>query len=220
MKNNGKDPKEIYNGLRTKKNEVDLLVVLQRSTGVYIKYRRGAAVTVMSQDIEGKWDGFDNFADTHTLDALSGMHKELFGKAIPKGMVKDEVALMVWAKIIARAKDRTDLGGGETINKEGKRGPRESLGDRIYIFALERYNKEEKLPKQVHAIMEAVQTYFQSSKNEDDHDQGNPAILEKELRPVIEQAAKNGVLTTKQDPWRIFSYYRPMLVQNGLVKHD
>jgi hypothetical protein len=45
-----------------------------------------------------------------------------------------------------------------------------------------------------------------------------PVISEPDLHALIVEAAVNGSLKTKQDPWRIFQYYRTELVKTGVVE--
>lgn len=45
-----------------------------------------------------------------------------------------------------------------------------------------------------------------------------PTIGEEQLRTVFSQSAER--LKTKQDPWRIFQYYRAQLITNKILKHD
>ena len=41
---------------------------------------------------------------------------------------------------------------------------------------------------------------------------------EPELKQVIHAAARSGALKTKQDPWRIFQYYRSHLLNAGILR--
>ena len=43
-------------------------------------------------------------------------------------------------------------------------------------------------------------------------------ISEAKLQTLVKEAASNGVLKTKQDPWRIFQYYRAQLISAGSLK--
>lgn len=46
---------------------------------------------------------------------------------------------------------------------------------------------------------------------------GKEGMPEYVLRKVIEKAAADGVLVTRQDPWHIFWYYKPQLVSRGFL---
>jgi hypothetical protein len=53
---------------------------------------------------------------------------------------------------------------------------------------------------------------------EDSMDTEKHTISEKDLKDaVIKRAAE---LKTRQDPWRIFQYYRPQLIQAKLIRHS
>lgn len=46
---------------------------------------------------------------------------------------------------------------------------------------------------------------------------GKSRALEHELKAMMAQACQSGYIKTKQDPWRIFSYYAPELGNEGFV---
>ena len=43
------------------------------------------------------------------------------------------------------------------------------------------------------------------------------AHTEVALQAIIQQIADDGILTTKQPPWRIFQYYRPRMIKLGFL---
>ena len=43
------------------------------------------------------------------------------------------------------------------------------------------------------------------------------AHTEVALQAIIQQLADDGILTTKQPPWRIFQYYRPRMIKLGFL---
>lgn len=45
-----------------------------------------------------------------------------------------------------------------------------------------------------------------------------PVIAEPELQKIVAEAKSKGVLKTKQDAWRIFTYYRTDLVKAGYLR--
>lgn len=61
-----------------------------------------------------------------------------------------------------------------------------------------------RLPKQAKAIISNV------TVDED--------ITEADLKDVVVELAETGVLQTKQDPWRIFQYYRANMINSSMLR--
>ena len=79
--------------------------------------------------------------------------------------------------------------------------------DRTYTFKLidnEAALVDGKMPKQMADIL---REFIDDS---DDYS-------EVALQAVIQQMADDGILVTKQPPWRIFQYYRPRMIKLGLL---
>jgi hypothetical protein len=55
----------------------------------------------------------------------------------------------------------------------------------------------------------------------DNTSEENPMISEPDMKAIVEAAKADGTLETKQDAWRIFQYYKGMLVEEGfLAEHN
>lgn len=91
--------------------------------------------------------------------------------------------------------------GGAIIKIKRKRGrPAHQLDKRIYFFNWERfYDRERDFAPQAKQILRAL-----AGKNIDQ-------ISEAELIPLIS-------VKTKQDPWRIFQYYRSKMIGRGVLR--
>ena len=78
--------------------------------------------------------------------------------------------------------------------------------DRTYTFSVadEADLVNAKIPGQMTAILREFM---------DDTD----AHTEGALQAIIQQIADDGILTTKQPPWRIFQYYRPRMIKLGFL---
>ncbi len=78
--------------------------------------------------------------------------------------------------------------------------------DRTYTFSVadEADLVNAKIPGQMTAILREFM---------DDTD----AHTEVALQAIIQQMADDGILTTKQPPWRIFQYYRPRMIKLGFL---
>ncbi len=93
-------------------------------------------------------------------------------------------------------------GSVKIIIKDGaKRGrPSGQLSGRRYVVDFDKFwLKQRELPPQARQIIESL-----SKTNEQE-------FLESELPGLLQ-------LKTKQDPWRIFQYYRPKLIAAGVLK--
>lgn len=66
-------------------------------------------------------------------------------------------------------------------------------------------SKKDKVPVQVNQLCDII------------HGLESP-VLEASLMGIVKKAAADGQLKTKQDPWRIFQYYRPQLISHGVLK--
>ena len=76
-----------------------------------------------------------------------------------------------------------------------------------YFFGSAGAKEEPKLAQQALSIVDAV-TYEHS----------DVWLSESDVRMIIEKASDDGVLQTKQSPWRIFQYYRAQLIQRDYVR--
>ena len=47
---------------------------------------------------------------------------------------------------------------------------------------------------------------------------GNSEFQESELKTLISELAESGKLKTRQNPWRIFQYYRANMISAGICK--
>ena len=90
---------------------------------------------------------------------------------------------------------------------EKKKAGRPRNKPREYFFASAGGRTEPKLAQQALSIVDAV-TYEHS----------DIWLSETDVRMIIEKAADEGVLQTKQSPWRIFQYYRAQLIQRDYVR--
>lgn len=78
--------------------------------------------------------------------------------------------------------------------------PAGQLDDRIYVFNFDQFNlKYKQLAPQARMILRSLE------------DRGILRITEHELRAEVQ-------VKTKQDPWRIFQYYRPKMISTGIVR--
>ena len=76
---------------------------------------------------------------------------------------------------------------------------------RIYSFEIPE-ELDSKLTPQIKQILEGIS------------ESGNSEFQESELKTLIYELAESGKLKTRQNPWRIFQYYRANMISAGICK--
>ena len=112
-------------------------------------------------------------------------------------VIDDTNKLIATADLVAAA-DVTD-------KKQSSKVGRPLASKKVYTF-LSGYSEDnfKRLPKQAKAIIKAIDP--------------DVKIPEAELKGHIMTLAKDNVLTTKQDPWRIFQYYRAAMINSSMLR--
>lgn len=191
-------------------------LVLNKETHKWIKYRPNSFITLMDKSIGATHHGWTEFADSRDTASFHDLHVSLFKKPPAKSLTKDDISLYCWAHIVTNATDRLDLKSTEELQKKksGVRGgPRTSLLGRKYRLKDPVGSGETlAMPPQAMVCLSILKDALIAV----DDDQ----ITEKELQDAVVEAAKTGRLVTRQDPWRIFQYYRPELMKAHLIAHD
>ena len=89
-----------------------------------------------------------------------------------------------------------------------KKAGRPKAPARVYTFGFSKddaiANNWEGLPKQAISILSNLSGDLTN-------------IPESDLKDQVSQLAADGTLSTKQDPWRIFQYYRSKMINHGYV---
>lgn len=190
-------------------------LVRQASTGKWYRYNQNSPITIMESDIQEIYSDWEEYCDKHLEDDLRMRFKEVFNVHPPKAAVKEEIALTIYITMAINSEDRTNIKAKK--EKGGKRGPRKSLQDRVYIYRLDDLSDEETkkyfdpLPPQAVICAKIVARECENDEC---------CVKESRLREAMTEAHDTGELITGQDPWRIFSYYRARLVESGIIKHD
>lgn len=211
-----KQPKvaKIYQDLDRSRESLKLVLVLDKTLHEWHKYRPGTPILLMNAG--PVYNGWTEFADSKTTEEFHDLHQALFKKVPAKSMTKDDVSLMCWAHMVTHAKDRTHLPTKEQMDrrKSGQRGgPRESLLTRKYSLK----NPVDSgvtldIPPQAMVCLRILTRAIK--------DNGGEYVTEEDLKKAVVKAAEEKTLVTRQDPWRIFQYYRPTLLRMGLISHD
>lgn len=111
---------------------------------------------------------------------------------------------------VGRKADKPEWAWGAEATRHAEVGTRrqKTLAVREYTIDVAKCTSvasDEKVTKQVRQLAEVLKTI------------ASP-ILEATLMSELKAAAEKGILVTKQDPWRIFQYYRGQLIQLGVIR--
>lgn len=158
--------------------------------------------------ISSTFTNFDKFSDLPAA-LISELHKKYFGVVPPKDQNPVTSASWVWAYMIKHATPH--LANTDPVTGEKER--KSSNAKRGYRLT------DKKLDVGEIKTFQAIQCYKILYDLIATCDPQDPAIVSEELlKNTVERRAAE--LKTKQDPWRIFQYYRPKLVSLGYIKHD
>lgn len=190
----------------------------------WIMYRENGLISLMEQgrhrEIHGLMDLHDRFSNDDLLD----LHSELYGRKPSLKRDKMGICIYIIAKICSKAKDRTEwaipqnAAASGNMTTDPRSGPRQSLKGRMYCIMNEKPPKGIKMPPQAMICFEVLAKTINTLESEDNENSG--ACTEEQFRNALMTAQDQGQLKTKQDPWRIFQYYRAQLVKHGMIKHD
>jgi hypothetical protein len=184
----------------------------------FFRHNKREEINVLKDAQFKVWPNFDAFTAENEQTILA-YHDSLFKANPPKDQDKITTALYVWFALCDKATDRTsktpvttegrkstNLGRkytwtGKKLEETSIKTPQAMTCFRIFRDTLDAKEKTdtEKMPAEVKAA------YV-------------PAVTEEELKTAIINRA--GEIRTRQDPWRIFQYYRPELIKAGLLRHD
>lgn len=165
---------------------------------------RSGQGTITQSEFKGMARGeIRHFMNWEEFNGLK--HKELalfaqrFGVIIKKGMTKVDVSLSIWEKMIEVGRPYSGVKGPGPMRR-GK------LANRVYRRVTELTDLE--LDRREHSTLcpqaRVCLEIFLSA--------GIDEVPEAQMKEMIyEQADK---LHTRQDPWRIWQYYRPQLIAN------
>ena len=92
----------------------------------------------------------------------------------------------------------------DTLKGTKKSAGRPKSSPRVYTFDVP--EKIEGLPKQAVSIL----TGFSQMNGQE--------LPEEKVQAFVQTLADTGELKTKQDPWRIFQYYRAKMISSGYLK--
>jgi hypothetical protein len=154
--------------------------------------------------ISNSWENMEDYLKKTNKQAKLAFHEQYIGE-VPKDQDETAIGFMTWAHFVKNG-IAIITGHDASGNKERK----SSLGTRVYTL-LEDPGTGLKTPQ-----AQACMKIFKESVIQDG-DKKN-TITEEELKRAV--IARGQELKTRQDPWRIFQYYRPDLIKGKFIKHD
>jgi hypothetical protein len=205
---------EAYKALDLNNNKLKHLCLVKDNAGKLWKFGVAAQVHVIKEAIAWQWDNWQAFDDAKEKahEELIKTYTELFGNPPPKGEDRITTSVAIWHKWVSLAEDR--IKGSPTNPVTPKVGPRKSLENRLYIAC----RVEGKLPDTTGLKTPQANACLKILRETTTEVDGVLIVKESELKQKIYERAAE--LHTRQDPWRIFQYYRSTLVNGGFIKHD
>lgn len=195
---------ETYHGLDTKR---DLKAYIVEDVHMlYYIFDSKSHVHIIKEAIQKGWDGVSAFTDENKQTLLA-YHENLFKCNPPEGQDLTITAAYCWAKILTLTVDRRS--SNVPISATGRKS---TIGLCEYrIGSITEGDGGLKTP-QAKASLHLFRQCLAASESGTPEDR---FITEEVLRKYIEDHASE--LHTRQDPWRIFQYYRPNLIQEKLI---
>lgn len=165
--------------------------------------------SLIKPTINRVWSNFSQFTDEIRGQTLLAYHENLFGAEPPKKQQEIQTQLWCWHKMTSQAKNNLT----SRVTTDPVSGRKSTIGDRRYFVgdgSIQNHGI-----KTFQAI-KSLELFHQCMVEQGIKDGDKMYVTEAVLKQyVIDHAA---VLKTKQDPWRIFQYYRPQLIQAKLIR--
>jgi hypothetical protein len=206
-----KSTPDIYMGLVSDPKNLRRCLI-EDNNGVYSLFESGNQLeslqsynTLIKPEIAKRWDSFDMFVETTNEQTLLCYHENLFLAPAPKKQDKITTQLVVWHKLCSMAKNTA------FVDKTGT--PKDPVTNRKSTILNCVYS-----PGEITEGSADIKTYqtlkclelFRTCLGEQSE------VTEGVLKQYVIDHAD--VLKTRQDPWRIFQYYRASLIAAKLIR--
>jgi hypothetical protein len=196
-----------YTEIKLIKKQHTLRKVIIDTLGKFHSYKDAESKVDPTVTIDKEFQSFDDF-DKQGKQTILAYHEQFFKQEPQRKQPLNTTALMCWMYMLSEAAphvEGTDPVTGKRERKSSIAGRRYSLGTSAKPGSYECPGILTYQAVQCHRIF--IDTL---AKNE--------SVTESDLKAEITRRAPE--LKTKQDPWRIFQYYRPKLIAAKLIKHD
>lgn len=214
-----KSTPDIYKGI-PRQSELLKTTIVEDVHGQFFIYTKPQTINIVKQAQQKVWANFDEFA-AENKNTLLTYHENLFKAEPPKDQNLVITAEWCWYKIASIV---LNLDAFKYVSTPKTSSGRSSeILNRKYFYgeAEDTAHSETGTLKTPQAL--ASLRLFRRAILEHGETTGEPG---QEIRHITEAALKKFVednaakLKTRQEPWRIFQYYRPQLLGAKLIKHD
>lgn len=179
--------------------------------GTWFRFPSSSHCTIVEAGIEKKIPGFAKFDDLVTLDEAVTAHSKLFGEEPAKSLDPIMVKLAVWKGLCHNengAKNRMEKPVAvDHTTGEPKRVKK--LANRKYVLV-----KNDWAAIHIPQALACLRIIRDSVTPGGDGVVGE--VTEELLKAKIME--RQAELHTRQDPWRIFQYYRPRLIEAQILR--
>lgn len=170
-----------------------------------------------------EWDGFEHFEEALSASEIAQLAINLGIRLQFTRGSKHDLALEMWDTLCSMAHDRRSTGTQQIIKRDPLTGKKQ--GRKKQNLGTRRYHLVEKAirPTKKEMLDDAPMTTRQAKKIweffiDEYLATGSPYMTEARMQNIVNDRAEE--LRTKQDPWRIFCYYRPELIDCQLIKME
>lgn len=204
---------DCYVGLITDSRNLKRCLI-EDLNGVYSLFENGATLEklqsyeeLIKPTIGKRWDNFDAFEKEVNMQTALTYHENLFGVSPPKDQDLIFTKINVWHKMCMTVKNKA------FANETGT--PTDPVSNRKSTILTCIYSTGEitegTADVKTYQALKCLELFRACLAKE-----GTEEVTEGILKQyVIDNAA---ILKTRQDPWRIFQYYRPTLIAAKLIR--
>ena len=201
-----KSTPNIYQGLDVNKDQKTY--VIEDVHFLFYIFDNAHSVHIIKEAIQKRFDGLGAFMELSEQTILT-YHENLFKQNPPKGTSMVHAAQYTWAKIISICVDRRTTKVPVSAN-----GRKSTIGLCEYRTGTAEGDGQLKTP-QAKACLKLFREVLASDAATVATEGTDRFVTEEVLRQYIIDHASE--LHTRQDPWRIFQYYRPALITEKLI---
>jgi hypothetical protein len=195
----------IYQGLN-RDTTLTKCCLVEDIHGQFFAYKTAAENNIVVQAIAKKWDTFDKFAEENEQTLLT-YHANIFGAEPPKDQVLILTASYLWYALFSHIENEDAFKAIRTPTIGGRKST-------IGLAEYRRISEGDGGLKTPQALA-SIRLLDRALKERGVDSETGRFISEAQLRIFVEENAAE--LKTRQDPWRIFQYYRPQMFGAKLI---
>jgi hypothetical protein len=197
---------EIYKSIIQDK-KFNGITLVEDVHGQFFVFPTPQANHLLKEAVHKVWAGANKFLDENK-NTITCYHENIFKCEAPKGQDLVTTGMWVWYALCSIATKRL----GDTTPKDPVSGRKSTIGIRKYTPVK---NPDGSWPD---CAIHTPQAKVCLTIVRESIDPETGSITENDLKAKVLERQQE--IKTRQDPWRIFQYYRPSLINAGLLKHD